>query len=244
MITVNNLRKQIGDVNAMDGLSFTAPDGKITGLLGPNGAGKTTCLRTLFGLLKADEGYAEVDGIKVSENPEAAKQQVGLFPDPSGLYERLTPREYIQFFAELSGMNKADAKVATADVLRHLKMEDIADRRCKGFSQGQHMKTALAQAIVHKPRNIILDEPTRGLDVMSTRILRELLKMLRDQGHCVLFSSHVMQEVAALCDHVVVMAKGKVVAEGSPTELCERTGQTSLEEAFIQLIGSDEGIAA
>lgn len=244
MISVNNLQKKIGTVNAMDGLSFTAEDGKITGLLGPNGAGKTTCLRTLFGLLKADAGSAEIDGIDVAVDATSAKQQVGLFPDPSGLYERLTPREYIQFFAELSGLSAAEAKTATADVLEKLQMNDIADRRCKGFSQGQSMKTALAQAIVHKPRNIILDEPTRGLDVMSTRILRDLLKILRDQGHCVLFSSHVMQEVAALCDHVVVMAKGKVVAEGTPQELCERTGESSLEEAFIRLIGSDEGIAA
>ena len=143
----------------MDGLSFTAPDGKITGLLGPNGAGKTTCLRTLFGLLKADEGYAEVDGIKVSENPEAAKQQVGLFPDPSGLYERLTPREYIQFFAELSGMANEEAKTATAMCFVISKWKILQIAVVKGF-QGQHMKTALAQAIVHKPRNIILDEPT------------------------------------------------------------------------------------
>jgi sodium transport system ATP-binding protein len=244
MISVNNLEKKIGSVKAMNNLSFTAQNGKITGLLGPNGAGKTTCLRTVFGLLKADSGNAEIDGIDVAKDPMAAKQKLGLFPDPCGLYERLTPREYIQFYAELSGMETEAAKAATQDVLSKLKMDDIADRRCQGFLQGQHMKTALAQAIVHKPTNIILDEPTRGLDVMSTRILRELLLMLKEQGHCVLFSSHVMQEVAALCDHVVVMAKGQVVAEGSPAELCERTGKESLEEAFIDLIGSDEGIAA
>ncbi|MBQ4862807.1 ATP-binding cassette domain-containing protein [Pseudoalteromonas sp. MMG013] len=244
MISVNNLTKKIGSVNALNGLSFSAQNGKITGLLGPNGAGKTTCLRTVFGLLKADSGNTEIDGIDVAKDPMQAKQQLGLFPDPCGLYERLTPREYVEFFAQLSGMDIDDAKEATTDVLSKLKMEDIADRRCQGFSQGQHMKTALAQAIVHKPTNIILDEPTRGLDVMSTRILRDLLQMLKEQGHCVLFSSHVMQEVAALCDHVVVMAKGKVVAEGSPESLCERTGKQTLEEAFIELIGSDEGIAA
>ena len=141
-------------------------------------------------------------------------------------------------------MNQTDAVSATEKVIAKLQMQDIADRRCKGFSQGQRMKTALAQAIVHEPTNIILDEPTRGLDVMSTRILRELLQQLKDQGHCVLFSSHVMQEVAALCDHVVVMTKGKVVAEGSPEALCQQTGKATLEEAFIALIGSDEGIAA
>ncbi|ABM01779.1 ATP-binding cassette domain-containing protein [Shewanella amazonensis] len=244
MIKVNGLYKKIGQVQALNNLSFEARDGEITGLLGPNGAGKTTCLRTLFGLLKPDEGNAIIDGVDVAEQPIVAKQALGLFPDPFGLYERLTPREYIRFFAELSGMNGRTADEATSRVLAQLNMQDIADRRCKGFSQGQRMKTALAQAIVHQPRNIILDEPTRGLDVMSTRVLRGMLSDLRAQGHCVLFSSHVMQEVAALCDRVIVMARGEVVAVGSPAELCEQTGHASLEEAFIQLIGTDEGIAA
>ncbi|MFQ6372830.1 ATP-binding cassette domain-containing protein [Shewanella sp. YIC-542] len=244
MITVNNISKRIGKIQALDQLSFSAENGMITGLLGPNGAGKTTCLRTIFGLLTPDAGHAEIDGIDVAKQPVAAKQQLGLFPDPFGLYERLTPREYLRYFAVLSGMNKQDADTATTRVLSQLRMEDIADRRCKGFSQGQRMKTALAQAIVHQPTNIILDEPTRGLDVMSTRVLRELLLSLKQQGHCVLFSSHVMQEVAALCDRVIVMSSGKVAAIGSPQQLCEQTGQSSLEEAFIQLIGTDEGIAA
>ncbi|WP_076541465.1 ATP-binding cassette domain-containing protein [Shewanella sp. UCD-KL21] len=244
MITVSNLSKKIGDVQALDNLSFSAHDGHITGLLGPNGAGKTTCLRTVFGLLAADEGHAEIDGIDVAKEPTKAKAQLGLFPDPFGLYERLSPREYISYFAQLSGMSKADAKQATANVIAQLKLDDIADRRCKGFSQGQRMKTALAQAIVHQPTNIILDEPTRGLDVMSTRLLRDILIELKKAGHCVLFSSHVMQEVAALCDQVIVMANGKVVATGSPAELCQQTGEDSLEEAFIKLIGTDEGIAA
>jgi sodium transport system ATP-binding protein len=244
MISVNNLSKKIGTVQALEQLSFSAENGQITGLLGPNGAGKTTCLRTLFGLLKPDEGFCEIEGIDVAKNPIAAKQQLGLFPDPFGLYERLSPREYISYFAELSGMNRPQAKAATSKVIAQLKLEDIADRRCKGFSQGQKMKTALAQAIVHQPKNIILDEPTRGLDVMSTRLLRDILVELKNQGHCVLFSSHVMQEVAALCDKVIVMAQGKVVAVGSPDELCQQTGKDSLEDAFIALIGTDEGIAA
>lgn len=244
MIKVSELSKKIGDVQALNNLSFHAEDGKITGLLGPNGAGKTTCLRTIFGLLQADLGHTEIDGIDVAVSPIAAKQQLGLFPDPFGLYERLTPREYISYFAELNGLSRKEAKAATQKVLNQLHMDDIADRRCKGFSQGQRMKTALAQAIVHQPTNIILDEPTRGLDVMSTRVLRDLLRMLKEQGHCVLFSSHVMQEVAALCDQVIVMAEGQVVAIGSPSELCQQTGEASLEDAFIKLIGTDEGIAA
>ncbi len=244
MIKITNLSKKIGDVQALNQLNFEALDGKITGLLGPNGAGKTTCLRTIFGLLKPDQGIAEIDNIDVAKEPIRAKQQLGLFPDPFGLYERLTPREYVSYFAELNGLSRQDAKDAAAKVLDKLHMDDIADRRCKGFSQGQRMKTALAQAIVHQPTNIILDEPTRGLDVMSTRVLRELLKDLKNAGHCVLFSSHVMQEVAALCDQVIVMTEGRVVAVGSPQQLCQQTGKASLEDAFIELIGTSEGVAA
>ena len=244
MIAVANLYKKIGDVQALDNLSLEAADGQITGLLGPNGAGKTTCLRTIFGLLKADAGSATINGFDVAKQPIAAKRELGLFPDPFGIYERLTPREYIQYFAELSGLSRQIAADATQQVIVDLQLSEIADRRCKGFSQGQRMKTALAQAIVHRPKNIVLDEPTSGLDVMSTRLLRDVLRRLRDQGHCILFSSHVMQEVASLCDRVVVMANGRVRAVGSPEQLCSQTNKDSLEEAFICLIGTDEGIAA
>ncbi len=244
MIAVANLYKKIGDVQALDNLSLEAADGQITGLLGPNGAGKTTCLRTIFGLLQADAGSATINGFDVAKQPIAAKRELGLFPDPFGIYERLTPREYIQYFAELSGLSRQIATDATQQVIADLQLSEIADRRCKGFSQGQRMKTALAQAIVHRPKNIVLDEPTSGLDVMSTRLLRDVLRRLRDQGHCILFSSHVMQEVASLCDRVVVMANGRVRAVGSPEQLCSQTNKDSLEEAFICLIGTDEGIAA
>jgi sodium transport system ATP-binding protein len=244
VIAVANLYKKIGDVQALDNLSLEAADGQITGLLGPNGAGKTTCLRTIFGLLKADAGSATINGFDVAKQPIAAKRELGLFPDPFGIYERLTPREYIQYFAELSGLSRQIAADATQQVIADLQLSEIADRRCKGFSQGQRMKTALAQAIVHRPKNIVLDEPTSGLDVMSTRLLRDVLRRLRDQGHCILFSSHVMQEVASLCDRVVVMANGRVRAVGSPEQLCSQTNKDSLEEAFICLIGTDEGIAA
>lgn len=244
MITVTNLYKKIGDVQALDNLSLEAADGQITGLLGPNGAGKTTCLRTIFGLLKADSGCATINGFDVAKQPIAAKRELGLFPDPFGIYERLTPREYIQYFAELSGLSRQIAADATQQVITDLQLSEIADRRCKGFSQGQRMKTALAQAIVHRPKNIVLDEPTSGLDVMSTRLLRSVLRRLKDQGHCILFSSHVMQEVASLCDRVVVMAHGRIRAVGSPEQLCSQTNKDSLEEAFIYLIGTDKGIAA
>ena len=244
ILNIRNLSKSYGAFKVTDEIAIDLKFNEIHALIGPNGAGKTTCLRTIFGLLQTDQGIATINGIDVAVKPIEAKQQLGLFPDPFGIYERLTPREYIRYFAELSGMSKNSAIAATTRVINDLQLLDIADRRCKGFSQGQRMKTALAQAIVHQPKNIVLDEPTRGLDVMSTRILRDMLHKLKSEGHCILFSSHVMQEVASLCDRVVVMADGKAVAIGSPQELCDQTNQTSLEEAFITLIGTDEGIAA
>ncbi|HET8816753.1 MAG TPA: ATP-binding cassette domain-containing protein [Pseudidiomarina sp.] len=244
MIEVKQLQKAFGNVNALNGLSFSAPEGEITGLLGPNGAGKTTCLRTIYGLLQADSGEALIDGIDAKVAPLEARKRIGIFPDKFGLYERLTAREQIAYFAALHGMQGSQQAAAVAHVIERLDMTAIADRRATGFSQGQRMKVALAQAIVHQPKHLILDEPSRGLDVMSTRILRDLLRELRQQGTSILFSSHVMQEVAALCDKVVVIAAGKVAAQGTTQELCELTGETALEEAFVKIIGTDEGIAA
>lgn len=244
MIQVTELRKQFGKVTALDGLTFTAPEGQITGLLGPNGAGKTTCLRTIYGLLKADSGQALIDGIDATKQPLEARRNIGIFPDKFGLYERLTAREQVAYFAALHGLDKDAAQAAVQEALERLDMLAIADRKATGFSQGQRMKVALAQAIVHRPKHLILDEPSRGLDVMSTRILRDLLRELRSQGTSILFSSHVMQEVAALCDQVVVVAKGKVAAQGTTEELCQLTGESALEEAFVKIIGTDEGIAA
>lgn len=242
MIITQQLTKAYKDVKALQGLSFAAHDGQITGLLGPNGAGKTTCLRSIYGLISPDGGSASVDSIEASVAPLEVRKRIGIFPDKFGLQERLTAREHIAYFAALHGLHGSAGKAAVQQVITDLGMEDIADRRTGGFSQGQRMKVALGQAIVHQPQNLILDEPSRGLDVMSTRILRELLFRLREQGRCILFSSHVMQEVAALCDRVVIMVAGQVKAEGSPAELCERTGQASFEEAFVQLIGTEEGI--
>ena len=251
MIEVFNLHKSFIDkkdkkntVKALDGLSFTAKDGEITGILGPNGAGKTTCLRTLYGLLSADEGFATIDGIKVTEDPIAARANLGVFPDKFGLYERLTAYEQIDYLASLHGMTGEAKKQAIEQVLKDLDMEELAHRKTVGFSQGQRMKVTLAQALVHQPKNFVLDEPTRGLDVMSTRVLRNHLAIFKAKGHCILFSSHVMQEVAALCDRVIIVANGKVAAQGTPQELCDLAGEEQLEDAFVKLIGSDEGVAA
>ncbi|WP_448546627.1 ABC transporter ATP-binding protein [Thalassotalea fusca] len=244
MIEVSNLHKSFKSVKALDGLSFTAKDGEITGILGPNGAGKTTCLRTLYGLLKADEGYAKIDGITVKEQPLEARARLGIFPDKFGLYERLTAYEQIDYFASIHGLAGQAKKTAIEQIIADLNMEDLAYRKTAGFSQGQRMKVTLAQALVHQPKNFVLDEPTRGLDVMSTRILRNYLSTFKEKGHCIVFSSHVMQEVAALCDRVIIVANGKVAAQGTPQELCDLAGESLLEEAFVKLIGSDEGVAA
>lgn len=249
MIEVNDLHKSFlrtkkQQVKALNGLSFTAKDGEITGILGPNGAGKTTCLRTLYGLLKADSGSAVVDGIQVSKSPIEARAKLGIFPDKFGLYERLTAYEQIDYFASIHGLEGQTKHEAIEAIIKDLEMEELAHRKTQGFSQGQRMKVTLAQALVHKPQNFVLDEPTRGLDVMSTRVLRNFLAKYREKGHCILFSSHVMQEVAALCDRVIIVANGRLAAEGTPAELCDLAGEPLLEDAFVKLIGSDEGVAA
>ncbi|MDO8680644.1 MAG: ATP-binding cassette domain-containing protein [Acidobacteriota bacterium] len=237
MIAVENLHKRFGDVHAVDGVSFTAPDGKVTGLLGPNGAGKTTTLRMLYTLMRPDEGRIVVDEVDAVADPEGARKRLGVLPDQSGLYPRLTAREHIHYFGELQGISGRDLATRTADLLKMLDMTDIADRRSAGYSHGERTKTALARAIVHNPGNVLLDEPTNGLDVMSTRAVRDIIRRLKAEGHTVLFSSHVMQEVSALCDTIVVIARGKIVASGTPDDLRSLTGHQNLEDAFVALTG-------
>jgi len=244
MIEAHDVRKQFGPVQALGGVSFTARDGHITALLGPNGAGKTTLLRTLVGMLKRDHGTIAVDGIDPERDPFRVRSNIGFLTDQFGLYERLSTREYLTYFGELNGMEKADLRRRIDEVSEMLAMDDILERRSKGFSQGQRIKVALARALLHRPRHLLLDEPTRGLDVMSTRAVRQALASLRAQGCCVVMATHVMQEVSHLCDDVIVIAKGHTVAQGSPQQLCQRTGIANLEDAFVSLVGTDEGIAA
>jgi len=244
VIEVHDLHKAFGAVKAVDGVSFTARDGEITGLLGPNGAGKTTTLRMLYTLMKPDMGSVRVDGIDVADDATAVRRRLGVLPDARGLYKRLTARENIDYFAHLQGLDAATRESRAGALIAALDMADIADRRTEGFSQGQRVKTAIARALVHDPRNVILDEPTNGLDVMATRAMRAFMRRLKDEGRCVLFSSHIMQEVAALCDRIVVIARGRVVADESPAALLAKTGAASLEDAFVTIIGSAEGLAA
>lgn len=242
MIDAQELCKRFGPVNAVRSVSLRAPDGCITGLLGPNGAGKSTTLRILYTVLRPDSGDALIDGISVVNDPLEARRRIGVLPHNAGIYQHLTARENILYFGALHGLQRADRAARADELIDLLEMQDFATRPARKLSQGQRMKTALARALIHRPRNILLDEPTNGLDVMAVRTLRSLLVRLRDEGHCVLFSSHVMQEVAALCDDVIVIANGSVAAAGTPAEIRTRTGQDTLEEAFVQLIGSDEGL--
>jgi sodium transport system ATP-binding protein len=237
VIEIQGLRKSFGTVQAVRDVSFRAEDGTVVGLLGPNGAGKTTTLRMLSGLMRPDAGAIRVDGTDVVADPIGAQRVMGMLPDSRGLYPRLTPREHINYFGQLHGMNGAALTRRTKDLVDQLGLQPMADRRVEGFSQGERTKVALARALVHNPRNVILDEPTNGLDVMSTRAMRELIRGLRTDGRCVVFSSHIMQEVSALCDRIVVIAQGTVVADGTPDELRRQTGRDNLEDAFVALSG-------
>ncbi|MDJ0712327.1 MAG: ATP-binding cassette domain-containing protein [Woeseiaceae bacterium] len=236
MIKVEGIHKSFGKVHAVRGVSFDAPDGKITGLLGPNGAGKSTTLRVLYTVLKPDEGTASIDGVDVVTDDLEARKRIGALPHGAGLYPHLSARENVAYFARLCGIPKAEIDDRVDQIVRLLDIGDFADRRTKGFSQGQRTKVSLARALVHDPQNVLLDEPSNGLDVMATRSLRELILRLKDDGRCVLFSSHVMQEVAALCDDICIIANGQVAIDDSVDGIRERTGCDDLEEAFVKAI--------
>jgi sodium transport system ATP-binding protein len=239
MMEARGLRKAFGEVLAVDELSFVAHDGTITGLLGHNGAGKTTSLRILTTLLRPDRGAAYVDGIDVAERPNGARARVGVLPDARGIYPRLSGRENVRYYGRLHGLDGRELEARIDELVVLLDLGEVVDRPAAGYSQGERMKVAIARAIVHHPQNIVLDEPTGGLDVMSIRALRRFIRGLRDAGRCVLLSSHVMQEVSALCDEIIVMAHGRVVAAGSPDALRKQTGIESLEDVFVKLTLGD-----
>ncbi len=243
MIEASALCKRFGRVDAASHVSFAAHDGEITGLLGPNGAGKSTCLRMLYGVLTPDSGSARINGIDILGETSAARAQLGVLPHAAGLYNNLSARENIDYFGSLQGLDRAQLRRRVAQLSAALGMQNFIDRRVKGFSQGQRIKVALARALVHDPGNLILDEPTNGLDVMAIRSLRDMLRGLKAQGRCILFSSHVMQEVAALCDRVVIIGHGRVLADDTPQAIRERSGTPTLEEAFLHVLGDAEGVS-
>jgi sodium transport system ATP-binding protein len=244
MITATGLRKHFGPVAAVKDVSFVARDGAITGLLGPNGAGKTTTLRMLYAVMVPDAGEVHIDHVDAVAAPQLAQARIGILPDGYGLYARLTAREHLRYFGELHGFSGRILDHRIEALIQLLDMQAIADRRVAGFSHGERTKVALARALLHEPQNVLLDEPTNGLDVMSTRAVRAVIRRLRDEGRAVLFSSHVMQEVSALCDAIVLLAAGRVVAHGTPDELRERAGHENLEDAFVVLAGLGAGAAS
>ena len=241
MIEVRDLHKRFGkgknEVTAVDQVSFDAPDGKITALLGPNGAGKSTTLRVLYTVINPTRGQALIDGIDTAKDPLGVRERLGALPHNAGIYERLTARENVAYFGRLNGLtgDLLDARIES--LVTQLDMQKFIDRRAKGFSQGQKLKTALARALIHEPKNVVLDEPTNGLDVMATRALRDIINGLKDAGKCVLFSSHIMQEVASLCDDLVIIAAGQVKARGTADEIREQTKCNDLEDAFVAALG-------
>lgn len=253
MIDVQNLQRcfvsgwgrRRHTVAAVQGMGWQAPDAAITGLLGPNGAGKTTCLRMVAGLIVPDSGQIRVDGIDVLAQPRRALARLGVLSDARGLYPRLTALENIVYHGRLQGLDGRLAEQRARELAELLELTPLLARRTEGFSQGERMKTALARALVHHPSHLILDEPTNGLDVVATRALRQALRRLRDErGTCIVVSTHIMQEVERLCDHVVVVAHGRTVATGSVAQLLAQTGETDFEEAFVQLAFGSTGIPA
>lgn len=239
MIQTENLHKRFRTVTALDGIGFTARDGQVTGLIGPNGAGKTTVLRIIYTVMRPDSGSARVDGLDTITNRREVQRRIGVLPDTRGLYPRLTAREHVRYFGRLHGMNGKDLERRIGELIETLGLTEFADRPAKGFSKGQVRKVALARALIHEPRNLLLDEPTNGLDLASSRVVHGLIRNIRDQGRCVLFCSHLMHEVASICDHIVIISGGRVVAQGSIDELQSRTGEDDLEEMFLSVTGGE-----
>ena len=240
MIEVNALSKRFGNVLALSDIGFRARGGAITGLLGPNGAGKSTCLRVLSTVLRPDGGVARIGGLDVAEQPLAVRRIIGALPHDAGLYPHLTGVENIRYFGLLCGVDRKTLAVRIGRLVERLQLGDVAKRKARGFSQGERTKVALARALVHEPRYLLLDEPTNGLDVMAIRQLRRWLRELSREGHCILISSHVMQEISALADQLVIVARGKVAAQGTPEQLADRFGERDLEEIFVSAVGGEE----
>ena len=239
MIQTENLHKRFRTVTALDGIGFTARDGQVTGLIGPNGAGKTTVLRIIYTVMHPDSGWARVDALDTITNRREVQRRIGVLPDTRGLYPRLTAREHVRYFGRLHGMNGKDLERRIGELIETLGITEFADRPAKGFSKGQVRKVALARALVHEPKNLLLDEPTNGLDLASSRVVHGLIRKIRDQGRCVLFCSHIMHEVASICDHIVIIARGRVIAQGSIQGLLSRAGEDDLEDMFLAVTGGD-----
>ncbi|MBM3492374.1 MAG: ATP-binding cassette domain-containing protein [Alphaproteobacteria bacterium] len=238
MIEAIGLNKAFRGLQALADVSFRAPDAQVTALVGPNGAGKTTTLRILYTVLRPDAGTARVDGFCTVAQRLEVQRRIGVLADARGLYPRLTAREHVRYFGRLHGLGGRELERRIDRLFERLQMGDIADRRAQGFSKGQTVKVALARALVHEPRTVLFDEPTNGLDIAASRAVRELVREMRDAGRCILFCSHIMQEVEALADRIVVLAHGRTAACGTPAELRRATGRQQLEEVFLDAVAA------
>jgi sodium transport system ATP-binding protein len=242
MIALHGIRKTFGATVAVASVSFVARDGEVTGLLGPNGAGKTTLLRTLSGLLSPDEGHVLVDEVDVHRDRLAATRRLGVLPESAGLYDRLTVRDHLLYAGRLHGRGERELRARVDDLLTRMDLISMAGTRAAALSLGQRRRVALARMLVHDPANVVLDEPTNGLDVLGVRAVRGEIRGLAAAGRAVILSTHVMPEISAVCDRIVVLAKGRVMAEGTPFEIQHASGVDNLEEAFVRTIGSAEGL--
>jgi sodium transport system ATP-binding protein len=245
MIEVENLTKHFRQKKfkkfiAVDGVSFCVNDGEVLGLLGPNGAGKTTIMRMIAAMLKPVHGTARVSGYDVRTHPNQVRGTLGILPEYWGLYERFTPREHLRMFGTFYGMKGAALERRIDELIVLFEMQEYADRECKRFSKGMSQKVAIARSMIHDPQNLLLDEPTSGLDVMSARQVRHLIADSRKQGKCVIVSTHILSEAERLCDRLILLDGGKVVAEGTPRSLCQSVGKGNLEDAFLTLLGRED----
>jgi sodium transport system ATP-binding protein len=238
-LALEHLSKQFGPLRAVDDVSLRVHPGEVVGLLGPNGAGKTTALRMLAGLISPTTGRACVSGIDVTAQPLEARRKLGFLTASTGLYARLTPREVMRTFGQLHGMSPEQIAQRTKAVVELLALEEFVDRRCGTLSSGQKQRASIARAIVHGPEAYVLDEPTSTLDPLAAKAILELVQRVRAEGKAVLFSTHRMEEADFLCDRIVFLRQGRVVAEGTPTQLRERSGQASLTAAFLHYAGAD-----
>jgi len=228
--------KKRGEVKAVDSVSFFCKAGEVFGLLGPNGAGKTTTLRMLSTALKPTSGTATISGIDVAENPAKVRSQIGFLSGNTGLYGRLTAREMVSYFGKLYGMSRQDIEDRSKKLFDMLEMNDFADARNDKLSTGMKQKVSIARSVVHDPPVMVFDEPTTGLDVMSSRTIVEFIHQCRNDGKCVIFSTHIMSEAMRLCNRVGIIHQGRLYAEGTPQELLEKTSTGSLEDAFIKIV--------
>ena len=250
MIEINEVTKRFKDkktsITALKHVKFTVEKGQVVGLLGENGAGKTTLLRTIATLLTPTDGNVKVAGYDTQKNPEEVKKRIGvLFGGETGLYDRLTARENLEYFAALYGLSKHETKVRIDELARMFGMRDYLNRKVGGFSKGMRQKVAIARTLIHNPEIILFDEPTTGLDITSSNVFRQLVHQLKRDGKTIIFSSHIMEEVSMLCDSVAMMHKGELVYHGDLDELYKSEGSQDLNYIFMsKLVRGNETYAS